>query len=550
MLTVEQTAQIISEITASDEVTRRTLAKRRHDIYRDGGKNFLIEQIRREFSEDAVKEMRLAPVNLLKKIVNKRSGVYKRAPLRLAEDPKDQDLVKFYEDKLKLNTLMQKANRYYTLQSNCGIYCRPMGNKLVSSVITPYLYSIIANSYERSEIDGYVLNNFVESGLATPSNNLPSATGVQGYSQDPGFGGGKQDKVASNEKQNEMECRRYVFWTDHEHFTTDYKGDRLLFEGMDPEDPQLFVNPIGKKPIVNLAKERDAEVWASQGEDMIDLTIALQLGWSDLLTIAKHQGFGTLTVISEEEPKKLVVGVNRAIWLKATPNAPTPSISYVQANSPLTEYKELLMELLGLLLTTNDMEPNSISGKASTTNYTSGFHALIAMSDNLEAIELDKPAMLEAEKEHFDIIARWHNLMFDFNMLEDDARALGKFSDEFKLTVQFADIKPLESEDEKLSRIKQKIDMKLTTRKEALKVLNPDLSDKQIDDKLKMIDEELSTLRNAMASPSPEPGQTPPQENPPEQDEDLTEDEIPPGLKPKEDGGAQEKPDTEEEDQT
>jgi hypothetical protein len=163
------------------------------------------------------------------------------------------------------------------------------------------------------------------------------------------------------------------------------------------------------------------------------------------------------------------------------------------------------MEILGLLLTTNDMEPQAISGgKTTAQNYTSGFHALIAMSDNLEAIEMDKPAMLEAEKEHFEIIKRWHNMLFDLNALEPEVRALGRFSDDFGITVIFADVKPLESEDEKLNRIKLKTELKLMTRSEALRILNPDLTDEQLAEKLRLIDEELKTLRAAMAAPSPE----------------------------------------------
>ena len=494
----------ITEIGESAEVGRRALAKRRQDIYRDGGKSFLIEQIRREFSEDAVKEMRLAPVNLLKKIVNKRSAIYKRPPLRLALDPVDQPLVSYYEKSLKLNTLMQKINRYYTLQANTAIYCRPMGNKLVSTAVTPYLYSLMAGHSEKSNISGVIFNNFTESGQVTPSSNLTPATGNASYSQEPGTKM-QGDVVASNESPSNVDARRYVFWTTEEHFTANCNGEKYLFEGMDPTDPEIFQNPIQKIPVVILAKDRDNEVWASQGEDMVDLTIAIQMGWTDLLTIAKHQGFGTLTVISEEEPKKLTVGVNRAVWLKQTPNGPTPSISYVQANSPLTEYKDLLMELLGLLLTTNDMEPQAISGgKATAQNYTSGFHALIAMSDNLEAIEMDKPAMLEAEKEHFEIIKRWHNMLFDLNALEPEVRALGRFSDKFGITVVFADVKPLESEDEKLNRIKLKTELKLMTRSEALRVLNPDLTDEQLAEKLNLIDTELKTLRDAMVAPSPE----------------------------------------------
>ena len=48
-LSQDTVRQIIEEINGQSELTRRALAKRRHDIYKDGGKHYLIEQIKREF---------------------------------------------------------------------------------------------------------------------------------------------------------------------------------------------------------------------------------------------------------------------------------------------------------------------------------------------------------------------------------------------------------------------------------------------------------------------------------------------------------------------
>jgi len=44
--------QIVSDINAQNEQARRQNALKRHSIYRDGGKEYLIEQLTREFSAD------------------------------------------------------------------------------------------------------------------------------------------------------------------------------------------------------------------------------------------------------------------------------------------------------------------------------------------------------------------------------------------------------------------------------------------------------------------------------------------------------------------
>lgn len=514
---------VIRDIVAPAEVTRRTLQKRRHDIYKDGGKQFLIDQIEREFGQEALKEMRLAPINLLKKIVNKRSSIYKKAPTRTCLAESDQKLVDHYVEEMKLNQLMQKANRYFTLASNTVIYTRPHNGKLCANVVPCWLYSVVANTYDQSKIEAYIFNSFLEAGRVGPS-SVPSATG-QGVNLAK-LEHVPNQTVNSDTNPSETDNRQFIFWTKDEHQTRTGKGELVV---LDPDkEEEQFVNPIGRLPVVNIAKDRDNECWATQGEDMVDLTIAIQLGWSDLLTVAKNQGFSILTIVSEDEPKKLTIGVNKAVWLKARAQGPVPSISYVQGSSPLSEYKDLLMDLLGLLLSTNDMDPQAIGGSKSTRTFTSGFHALIAMSDNLEATEADKPTLLAAEKEQWEVIKSWHNWLFDSGTeMDEEAKALGKFSDDFEIQIQYADIKPLESEDEVLNRIDKERKLELITRRDALKKLYPDLSDKQIDDKLKAIEEEMQAIRDLLAAAAPivpglnpdgspvDPSVTPPDPNAP-----------------------------------
>ena len=507
ILTQEIIKQIIEEVEGDAEVNRRASIKRRHDIYKDGGRAFLVEKILREFGEDALSEMRLTPINLLKKIVDKRAGVYKRPPVRKCAIESDQALVDYYTKELSFNEVMQKANRYLCLASNTTVYFRPDHEGCIkASVVPAYQYSLVPDKYEQTEPVCYVFSGFSDAGRVSPQDAPRPATGVQSFSEQKSFKQGR-DLVASQEKTLDSSDTNYIFWTDETHVTTDVNGAAYR----DPsQGEEQFINPIGMMPVVNVARDRDNEAWATQGEDMVDLTIALQMGWTDVMTIAKHQGFSILTITSEEEPKKLSIGVNRAVWLKTNPSGgPQPSIGYVQGNSPLAEYKELLKELLGLLLTTNSMEPGSIGGTQSR-NFTSGFHALISMADSLEAVEADKPLMLNVEHESWEIIAAWHNWMFDANLLPEEARALNKFSEEFDVNVQFADVRPLESEDERINRVKTLMDMGLLTRMDALKKLNPDLTGEQVDAKILEIDGE----KQQNITKAQEMFSAPPQEDP------------------------------------
>lgn len=482
ILTEMDVKQIVEEIQDEAEKSRRAMAKRRQDIYNDGGKAFLIEQVKREFNEDAVKEMRLAPINVLKKIVTKKASIYKTPAIRTSEQ--NQDLVDYYTQELRMDMTMMKGHKYYHLHSNAAIYVIPDPDaKIKVCIVPPYLYSIKANQTDRTKIDTWIFNAFTEEGSITPDKDLQSATGSEGFSREYG-----KEKGLVDSQEKEMDAhRQYIFWNDFQHFTTADNAD--IYKDQTKDETQ-FLNPIGIAPVVNLAKDRDNEPWATQGEDLIDLSMAVQIGWSDILTIAKHQAFALLTVISEEQPQKLTIGVNRAIWLKQRQDGPAPSISYVQANSPLGEYKDLLLDLLALLLSTNDMPVNAVGGVNSVKQFNSGFQALIEMSDTLEVVEQDKPVMRDAEKATWELIKRWHNYLFDANVLHEDARALGKFAEDFEINIQYRDIKPIESERETIDAVKTLRELGLISKLDAMKKLNPDLQESQIEEKLLAIKDE------------------------------------------------------------
>lgn len=496
-LTGEFLKSAISEIEGDSERTRRALAKRRHDIYRDGAEKFLIESIRREFSESAVKEMRLVPLNLLKIIVQKIARVYSRPPTRKATNTSDQALVDYYVEQLRMNELMQKANRYYVLASNTALYVRPKidpmnpeNNKLQFNVVPSYLYSVVANPIDRTEIDAYIFSAFVAEGMIAPDEGLTPATGKQGYNASPGYKS-HGDIVDSREKDMAQNAEQYLFWTKDWHVTTDSTGSPVL---MDPtQGEEQFMNPIGRLPVVGLQKDRDNEAWATDNEGTVSICMTIASAWSDLVTIAKHAGFNICSIISEEEPKKLTIGVNRGIHLKPTQTAPNPSISFVSQNPPLAEYEGIVTTLAKLVLMTSNVEPGSVTA-SQAQSFTSGFHQLLAMSDALEAIKADMPVMRRAEEDLWDVIHKLHNWMFDANLLNTKARKLGRFSDGFGLTIQYAEIKPIESEQDRLTRVKQLFELGLATKRDAMQILHPEMSEEDIDSKLLEISQE-SELR-------------------------------------------------------
>ena len=499
VLTKEDVQQIAEEIQGNAEETRRAEDKRRHDMYRDDARKFLIEQVEREFGEDSIREMRLAPINVLKKIVNKKSQVYKKSPVRLAETGQESDqlLIDYYVQTLDLNQTMQKANRYYNLFANTVLYPVPRGDHIEVMVVPPYLYSINPEHFDQSKINAFIFNAFVQESTVTTSDDLSSATGTQGFNRERGYTDKKSDKIASGERSTDQ-SNILIFWTDEQHFTTDETG--AILKDSSKDDTQ-FINPIGRMPVINLAMDRDNEPWAKQQTDTAENCLTFQLGWSDLLTIAKHHGFSILTIASEEEPKNMNIGINKAVWLKLNEGSTvSPSLQFNTPNSPLGEYRDVLNEFLANILTTNDMNPKEVGGSNGARNFSSGFQALIEAADILNVIEEQKAVFRNAEQDMWDVLARWHNWMFDNNMLNDEARALGQFSQDFGVQIIFPEVKPIESEPERLEAVERLNALGLVTKKDMLRRLNPDLSDEEIDNKLEEIQAEKEENMQRFAS--------------------------------------------------
>jgi len=247
ILTEALTRQIVKEINETQEETRRGLAQRRHDIYHDGGKRFLIEAIRGEFGEDSVREMRIAPINVLKPIVNRRSAIYRNGPVRTTELESDQALVDAYTQELDVDNVMHKAHKYFNLFANTAIYAIPKQGLMGLEVVPPFLYSISPNKLNKTEIDIWVFSAFLEGGQIAPTRSVGPATGKQQFEKNQGYRT-RPDAVASEEIETDTMRRQYIFWTDEMHVTTDEKGNWLK---LDPErEMEQFVNPLGAAPVV------------------------------------------------------------------------------------------------------------------------------------------------------------------------------------------------------------------------------------------------------------------------------------------------------------
>lgn len=486
--------QLIEEITQQAEKDRRQTFRRRGRIYKDGGKDFLIEHITQEFGKAAVDEMRLAPVNALKSWVDRKSIIYARPAVRSTELDSDQALIDFYVDMMGFDNIMAKANRYFNLYSNCELYTIPKpkkdGRLPWVTVMPPFLYSVSTNPIDPTMKDIIVYSNFADD---DDELNRKEIKKVSHIAEEKSFKT-DGDLIESNEAEL-GEATAYIIWSKDNHITVTKEGD-ILVDEFNPDGQ----NPIEKLPSVTLRKDVDNEFWAMQGEDMVDMAMATQLGLTDLLSIAKHHGFSIMTVTSTERPQKLDIGLNKTVWLRQKEGQPPPSVSYVQAASPIAEYSALIDRMLEISSTSN-LLPSNIFAGSQVGDANSGIHEMMKSAATLMEIESQKPVLRDAELETWELIKDWHNLLFDKGELTPEAQALGKFSDAFAPQITYQDMKPVESEEQRITQVERLMDRGLISKRDAFKKLFPEFTDEQIEAKIQEIEEEKMVNAQAFGLP-------------------------------------------------
>lgn len=464
---------IIKDILGAENVQRKREAKRRTEIYKDNTRRYVLEQLRKELDADTVKEMetRIANISLLKKIINKKARVYSLAPVRKTENEAATEQLKKLVDCFKLNSVMKKVNRYTELHRNSAVYIVPYLDKATNKwevflrVLDPSMFDVIEDMDNPEEGIVYIYSYFNENSAPTASltpNHL--SEGANGFRA-----GDNINQSIADAPADQSNCY-YVWWSSKYHFTTDTKGE--IIKGVSPDD---FKNPIGMIPFVDFHKNQDGAYWSQGGDDLIDGSILINQILTDLYFIAKVQGMGIFYLFGKGVAKSYKLGPNHAITMDIDEKDPTPQIGFASSNPPIDAFMRMVEQYVALLLSTNDLEPNSIAGQLTTANASSGIQEMIRSSEVTSAIEDDQEQYIDKEKDIIEIIAAWMNLYLDKRIASEELVEIGKIKNAEDYSLHFQKPAQFTSEKEKLEVIEKRVDMGLDTQLDALMRDNPDM---------------------------------------------------------------------------
>ncbi len=269
-------------------------------------------------------------------------------------------------------------------------------------------------------------------------------------------------------------------YTDTEFMVMNGKGDIIMSE-MDRLD-QDGINTFGTVPFV-YANASENLVMPELQEDDMEMSLLIPLLLTDLNYATKFQAFSTLYTIDADD-SELKINPDTIINLKTEEGADAASIGSIKPTVDIDKVLSLGSSLVSLWLTAKGIRPGAV-GSLNKDSFASGVSKMIDESDTYESRIKQIEEYKRVEDEFWDKILKVYHPVWVGNAAIDNTAL---FSPEASVETIFPQPRPMQTRLELLQELGESIALNLESRKGALKALNPDWDETELEDKLAEID--------------------------------------------------------------
>lgn len=497
ILSQEYRSKIIQQLEGDENRRRKEESLKRWEIYNDRMESYVYEILRRDLSGETLQNMRvLSSVNLCKRIINEQSSIYNKRPKRqlIDSDDKTDELISNVYKAGRFNTGLKQANIGFNLQDQSAIQILPKDGKIKMKVLQPHHFDVIPSDLDPTKAEVYILSQFDKDVLFNQvdnSNNVsPQVSQIEYINKDQ-----INQNIADSE---DWKAKRgvYVWWSNNFHFSTNAKGEVLDPRSLAPISgevpPELFINPIGKVPFVDVKEDTQDEYWQRFGNATVDFTLQMAIILSDVSEVNRLQGFAQPIISATEPPVNMKIGPNTCLFLKKSKNADPaaqPTFEFASPNPDLNGSIEMVRTFLSMFLTSKGLDPGVITADGTSTRYASGIDRLLSNIEKFEASQDDFELFQWVEKEVFKLVKAWLEALSGVTEggLMDELS--GIVPDGVNMDVNFIEPGTQVSQDEKEKSVINRLDNGLMSRVEAIMELR-DLDENEARDVLVDIDED------------------------------------------------------------
>lgn len=457
---------LLKLVKASDEHIKYN--KVLFQIYKGRLQELVEERIKATLSPQAAHYAiaRIAPINVLKRIVDKQSKIYASGVSRQVQsgNESDEKILQYFGETMQPNQVFGRWNAYFNLFKN--------------GLAQPYLKS-----------NGVPAMRVIPSDRFIPfSDDAVDPDNPTGYIIIMGKYHGKQK---GKEYYLAINNTDFVYFTD--------EGENITLE----RDPTAtHINEVNRVPFVYI--NRDAEdIMPTQDSDILAMTLLIPIILTDINYAHMFQSFSILYGINLTD-EGMKWGPNSFWSFKSDPNKEGPaSIGSITPQANIGDGLQLVANQFALWLNTKGIKPGAI-GEVNGGNFVSGISKILDEMDTSEDRNEQIPYFIKGESEYWDLTLK-HMLPY-WQKRNGYSGIQGAFSAAAKVTTNFAEQVPLVRRGAVLDEVIKELENNLTTRTRALKRLHPHMTNKELAELEKELDK-------AQAEKNPKPLEVGPKED-------------------------------------
>lgn len=498
----ENRIKVLADIKSEENYNRKRDQQRRFDVYNDRQDTYILERLRREFSEKTVQEMRkILSINLSKRIIDEKSSIYQRYPDREfstrsgAELSDDQvlQLENLYKYN-RVNVALKRANIFYNLNDQCTLMIVPdKQGCLKVRAIPPQHYDVVPSAMDPEKAYAYILNTWDYNLHKTNKGN--EGTQLDKYK---GQSDRNNQSIADDDDRLAL-LQRFIVWTAEYHFVMDGKGN---VKG------EIVPNDIGELPFIDVAPmDKDFQFFVRRGSSTVEFSLDYGMLLSDNANVIRLQSYSQAVIASEKLPQNLTVGPNHVLHLKLDPKKPeiTPRFEFVTPSPDLSGTQAFLESILSLHLTAEGQDPSILSPKGEGQRYQSGLDRLLAMISKFDAARDDFDLFKSVETDLVRILSKWSNRYQDVSgpeALKDELK-VASLPEDIVVDVKFAEPEGVQTKADKEESVIKLLNEGLMSKRSAIEKLY-EVSSDRAEEIIREIDEEEGIAPLPPAPPAPE----------------------------------------------
>lgn len=451
MLTIDK-IESFSRIWLSDS-SRREKNKVILEIFNKNLMPYIHRQLQHDgFHKNSIHEIlsRCLPLNILRKTTKKLAKSYNEAPLRIISGGQS--------DKKILDNLLWETSLDRTMAIADKYLC----------LFDEYLLNPFYNS-KKNIIDIRVIPSHMFTVVST-SKQTPN----------------EPDVYITAYGKNNFDKELILIFDDDSFTICDTDGKIDTDEMSKIEQPAIGENIYGIAPYVYVNKI-DSQIQPIPDESDIKISTLVPILFGDLNFSIKYQAFSSIWG-KNIDMKNFILSPNSTIELKKkNPMDETePEIGTIKPEIDMGEVLNTILSEIGIWLSTKGLRPTTVSTQGE--NFSSGFSKMIDEADTYEERLENMGIHREAEKQLFDLLLHYMLPVISEDIDYNNKGSVSNFN--VYVTTVFKPIEPLKSKKEIIEEQILLLEKGLTSTKAAMKRVNPELTDEQIDVLLLEIEEE------------------------------------------------------------